>query len=108
MKIIRERELDRKYKTDRERLKSRGKWEGERERQRKLWSNARSNGRALGSRSKGCGFDPHPMLDGSGVKAMPGSNPAPNSGSLCKNKNIQIAKWGIPKNVKRERERKIS
>jgi len=26
------------------------------------------------------GFDPHPMLDGSGIKAMPGSIPAPNSG----------------------------
>jgi len=38
--------------------------------------------RALGSRSEGCGFDPRPMLDGSGVKAMPGSIPAPNSGSL--------------------------
>jgi len=25
----------------------------------------------LGSRSEGRGFDPHPMLDGSGVKAMP-------------------------------------
>jgi len=31
---------------------------------------------------EGRGFDPHPMLDGSGVKAMPGSIPAPNSGSL--------------------------
>jgi len=28
------------------------------------------------------GFDPCPMLDGSGVKAMPGSIPTPNSGSL--------------------------
>ncbi len=45
---------------------------------RKLWS----SGRALGSRSEGCGFDPHPMLDGSGVKAMPGSISAPNSDSL--------------------------
>ncbi len=40
---------------------------------RKLWS----SGRALGSRSEGCGFDPCPMLDGSGVKAMPGSIPTP-------------------------------
>jgi len=32
--------------------------------------------------SKGYGFDPRPMLDGSGVKAVPGSIPAPNSGSL--------------------------
>jgi len=34
---------------------------------------------------------------GSGVKAMPGSIPTPNSGSLYKNKKIQVAKWGIPK-----------
>ncbi len=44
---------------------------------RKLWSSNRS----LGSRSEGHGFDPCPMLDGSGVKAMPGSIPTPNSGS---------------------------
>jgi hypothetical protein len=44
----------------------------------KLWP----SGRALGSRLDGCGFHPRPMLDGSGVKAMPGSIPAPNSGSL--------------------------
>jgi len=45
---------------------------------RKLWS----SGRALGSRSEGLGIDPCPMLGGSGVKAMPGSIPTPNSGSL--------------------------
>jgi len=28
------------------------------------------------------GYDPRPMLDGSGVKAMPGMISAPNSGSL--------------------------
>ncbi len=44
----------------------------------KLWS----SGRALGSRSEGRGFDPLPMLVGSGVKAMPESTPTPNSGSL--------------------------
>ncbi len=44
--------------------------------ERKLWY----SGRALGSQSDG--FDPCPMLDGSGVKAMPGSIPTPNSGSL--------------------------
>jgi len=40
--------------------------------------------RVLGSRSEAeCrGFDPRPMLDGSGVKAMPGSIPAPNPGSF--------------------------
>jgi len=31
---------------------------------------------------EGRGFDPRPMLDGSGVKAMPGLIPAPKSGSL--------------------------
>jgi hypothetical protein len=44
----------------------------------KLWS----RGRALGSQSEDHEFDPHPMLYGSGVKAMPGSISAPNSGSL--------------------------
>jgi hypothetical protein len=44
----------------------------------KLWS----SGRALGSRSDSCGFNPHPMLDVSGVKAMPGLISTPNSGSL--------------------------
>jgi hypothetical protein len=37
------------------------------------------------------------MLDGSGVKAMPGLIPTPNSGSLQKNEKIQVAKWGKPK-----------
>jgi len=46
--------------------------------ERKLWS----SGGALGSRSEGRGFNPCPMLDGSGVKAMPGSILTPNSGSL--------------------------
>ncbi len=45
---------------------------------RKLWSSSR----ALGSQSEGRGFYPRPMLDGSGVKAMPGLIPTPNSGSL--------------------------
>ncbi len=46
---------------------------------RKPWS----SGRALGSRSEGHGFNPRPMLDGSGVKAMPGSIPTPTcSGSF--------------------------
>ncbi len=38
--------------------------------------------RALGSRSEDRGVDPCPMLDGSGVKAMPGLIPAPNPGSF--------------------------
>jgi len=46
--------------------------------QQKLWS----SGRALGSRLEGCGFNTRPMLDGSGVKAMPRLIPAPNSSSL--------------------------
>jgi len=33
-----------------------------------LWS----IGGAFGSQTEGGGFDPRPMLDGSGVKAMPG------------------------------------
>ncbi len=60
---------------------------------RKLWS----RGRALGSQSEGRGFDHCPLLDGSGVKPMPGSIPTPNSGSLQKNKKIQVAKQGTPK-----------
>jgi hypothetical protein len=44
---------------------------------RKLWS----SGRALGSQSEGRGFNSYPMLDGIGVKAMPGLIPEPNSGS---------------------------
>jgi len=36
------------------------------------------------------------ILDGNRVKAMPGSIPAPNSGSF-ENKKIQVAKWGTPK-----------
>jgi hypothetical protein len=45
-----------------------------------LWS----SGRALGSWSEGRGFNPLPILDGSGVKATPESIPTPNSGSLHK------------------------
>ncbi len=58
--------------------------------QQKLWS----SGRALGSQLEGCGFNPCPMLDGSGVKAMPGPISAPNFGSLQKIRKIQLAKWG--------------
>ncbi len=35
------------------------------------------------------GFNPCPMLDGSGVKAMPGSIPTPNSGSLFQYRKIE-------------------
>jgi len=37
------------------------------------------------------------MLDESGVKTMPGSISAPNSGSLWKIRQIQVAKRGTPK-----------
>jgi len=64
---------------------------------KKSWRKPWSSSRALGSQSEGRGFNPSPMLDGSGVKAMPGSIPTPSSGSLYKNKKIQVAKWGTPK-----------
>ncbi len=63
--------------------------------QRKLWS----SGRALGSRSEGRGFNPCPMLDVSGVRAMPGLISTPNSSSLQKNKKIQVVKWDTPKKI---------
>jgi len=65
----------------------------------KLWS----SGRAHGSRLEGHGFDPGPMLDGSGFKAMSGSIPAPNSDSLQKIRKIQVAKWGTPKKKKEKK-----
>jgi len=46
------------------------------------------------------------MLDGSGVNAMPGSIPTPNSGSLYKNKKIQVAKWGTPKKYYKKAQKK--
>ncbi len=45
------------------------------------------------------GFDPCPMLDGSGVKAMPGSISALNSGSLLKIRKVLVAECGTPKNL---------
>jgi len=36
----------------------------------------------LDSRLEGHGFESYPILDGNSVKAMPGSIPAPNPGSL--------------------------
>jgi len=41
-----------------------------------------SSRRAIGSQSEGRGFKPCPLLDESGVKAMPGLIPTPSSGSL--------------------------
>jgi len=35
---------------------------------------------------EGRGFKSHPLLDGNGVKAMPGLIPAPNPGSLINGK----------------------
>ncbi len=72
-------------------LLSRPMWDTQ---SQKLWS----SGRALGSQSESRGFKPHPMLDGRGVKAMVGSIRTPSSGSLQKNKKMQVAKWGTPKN----------
>jgi hypothetical protein len=46
--------------------------------QKKLWS----SGKVLSSRLEGRGIDPRPMLDGSGVKAIPGSINAPIPGSF--------------------------
>jgi len=48
---------------------------------------------------EGCGFNPRPILDESGVKAMPGSIPAPNSGSFIENKKIKVDKWGTSKKL---------
>jgi len=58
----------------------------------KLWS----SGRALGSRSEGRGFDPRPMIDGSGVKAMPCQDRFLHP-ILVHYRKIQVAKWGTPK-----------
>jgi len=44
----------------------------------KLWSSST----VLRSQLEGRGIAPHPMLDGSGVKAMTGLIPAPNPGSF--------------------------
>jgi len=40
---------------------------------------------------KGRGINPRPMLDGSGVKAMPVSLPAPNPGSFIIRKEENIS-----------------
>ncbi len=61
----------------------------------KLWFSGRQSTGLMIRRSRG--FDPRPILDGSGVKAMPGMISTPNSDSLQKNKKIQVAKWGTPK-----------
>ncbi len=53
-------------------------------------------GSKLDSQLEGHGFKSHPILDGNGVKAIPGLIPAPNYGSF-ENQKIQVAKWGIPK-----------
>ncbi len=36
----------------------------------------------LHSQLEGCGFESSPILDGNGVRAMPGLIPSPNNGSL--------------------------
>jgi len=44
-------------------------------------------------------FPSNPMLDGSGVKAMPGTIPTPNSSSLWKNKENTGSQMGQTKNI---------
>ena len=48
---------------------------------------------------KGSGFESHLILDGNGVKAMPGSIIVHNPGlfNKWKERNIHVAKWGTPK-----------
>ncbi len=50
---------------------------------------------------EGRGFDPRPMLDGSGVKAMPGLILHPILVHYRKIRKIQVGKWGTP-NIKNE------
>jgi hypothetical protein len=50
----------------------------------------------LYSQSKGCGLESN-ILDGNGVKAMPGLIAAPDSCSIKKFRKIKIAKWGTNK-----------
>jgi len=46
----------------------------------------------------------HPILDGNGVKAMPGSIIVPNPGlQQMKRMKIQVAKWGTPKNINKKK-----
>ena len=58
-------------------------------------------GSKLDSQSKGRGFESCPILDGNDVKVIPESIPeTPNPGSYSKEKKeIQVAKWGTPKNI---------
>ncbi len=67
--------------------------QGLRAKKQKMWS----SGRALGSQLEGRGFNPCPMLDGSSDKAMPGSIPAPNAGSLQNNKRNTGSQMGHTK-----------
>jgi len=60
----------------------------------------------LDSRSKGRGFNSHPILDENGFKAMPGWEPARIDccsqswlGHQMKIKKLQVAKWGTPKKI---------
>ncbi len=53
----------------------------------------------LDSQLEGCGFESHPILDGNGVKAMPGSIPAPSPGSFnWKGRKYRQPK-GAPKKI---------
>jgi hypothetical protein len=61
----------------------------------------------LGSRSKGCGFKSclvlSKILDGNGLKAMPGSIPAPNSGSFMENKKNIGSQMGQTDKIKNQK-----
>ncbi len=61
------------------------------------FTKTKTSGGALGSCLEGRGFNPRPMLDESGVKAMPESISAPSSGSLQKIRKIQVVNWDTQK-----------
>ncbi len=55
----------------------------------------------LDSQLEGRGFKSHPILDGNGVKAMPGSFPTPNPGSFhnWKERNTDSQMGHTKKNI---------
>ena len=61
-------------------------------------------GSEFDSRSKGSGFESHLILDGNGVKAMPGSIIVPNPGSFkWKEKNTGSQMRHTKKKLKKPR-----
>jgi hypothetical protein len=61
---------------------------------RKLWS----SGRILGSGSEGRGFDPRPLLDGRGVKAMQGAG-AWTFSLMLQKIDSPIVCWDVKKSI---------